>query len=155
MWSEHSNFDAKNKFNLLIYWISKLLVLKWWDILPKSLDHNSCKWHTHTHSCTLVISADAWQRLAQWHFKQPSQSFLTNEDVTVWPDTAAVIFLRLLSRGCSPTQPWHTFTTLWGPSPGTCQRDGVYIPFPPVSSYSNISAHWCYGRRREVFKAPH
>ena len=30
--------------------------------------------------------------LAQWHFNQPSQSFLTNEYVSVWPERACVIF---------------------------------------------------------------
>lgn len=30
--------------------------------------------------------------LAQWHFNQPSQSFLTNEYVSVWPKRACVIF---------------------------------------------------------------
>ncbi len=30
--------------------------------------------------------------LAQWHFNQPSQSFLTNECVSVWPKRACVIF---------------------------------------------------------------
>lgn len=30
--------------------------------------------------------------LAQWHFNQPSQSFLTNECVSVWPTRACVIF---------------------------------------------------------------
>lgn len=32
------------------------------------------------------------RRLAQWHFNQPSQSFLTNEYVSVWPKRACVIF---------------------------------------------------------------
>lgn len=61
---------------------------------------------THTE----VISPDAWQRLAEWHFNQPSQSFLTNEDVNVRPDTAGVIFPAFnrgdadrLSRGTRST----------------------------------------------------
>lgn len=39
-----------------------------------------------------VISPGIWRRLAEWHFNQPSQSFLTNEYVSVWPKRACVIF---------------------------------------------------------------
>lgn len=39
-----------------------------------------------------VISPGIWRRLAEWHFNQPSQSFLTNEYVSVWPKRACAIF---------------------------------------------------------------
>lgn len=87
---------------------------------------------THTH--TLVISPDAWQRLAKWHFKQLSQSFLTNEDVNVWPDTASVIFPVFYHKDAA-RHSRGTRSTLCKDPPLALPVyiSGVYISFPGVS----------------------
>lgn len=46
-------------------------------------------WLQRTQTQRSLVQGDG---LAQWHFQQPSQSFLTNEYVSVWPKRACVIF---------------------------------------------------------------
>lgn len=65
--------------------------------------------------------------MAQRHFNGPSPSFLTNEDVNVWPDTAAAIFPAFYREDAGRSQPWHTFNARGGRPGAASEMECVFL----------------------------
>lgn len=77
-----------------------VLTISWYCQLIASTSHLLVIWSGKANISRILrrLLTQTWRSLvqgdglAQWHFIQPSQSFLTNECVSVWPKRACVIF---------------------------------------------------------------